>query len=139
MNLLSPVSSIMTSHLIAVNPDDDLSMVKDIFSKHHIHHIPVVRHKTILGIISHHDFENFMKGLSANYEDRFVNETLMKTHKAKDIMTQKMAKLESTDRINVALEVFKVNRFHALPVVDDGELVGIVTTHDIILALLDEK
>jgi CBS domain-containing protein len=139
MDLLAPISSIMTNHVIAINPEDDLALVKDIFSKNPIHHIPVVRHKTLLGLISHHDFENFVKGLSANYEDRFVNETLMKTHKAKDIMTQRLAKVESTDRINVALEVFKLNRFHALPVVDDGELVGIVTTHDIILALLDEK
>jgi acetoin utilization protein AcuB len=139
MNLLAPVSSLMTTHLIAVNPDDDLSIVKEIFEKNRIHHIPVVRHKTLLGIISSHDLENYEKGLSASKEDRFINDTLMRVHKAKDIMTTRMAKVESTDRLNVAVEVFKLNRFHALPVVDNDELVGILTVHDIILALAGDK
>ncbi len=138
MNLLAPISSIMTKNVIAINPEDNLEMVKEIFKNNKIHHLPIVRHKTLLGIISHHDFENYVKGLSANYEDRFVNETLMKTHKAAELMTKHLAKVESTDRINVAIEVFKLNRFHALPVVDNDELVGIVTVHDIILALSNE-
>jgi CBS domain-containing protein len=38
----------------------------------------------------------------------------------------------------VALEVFKENLFHALPVVEEGNLVGIITTYDIISRLADE-
>jgi acetoin utilization protein AcuB len=138
MNLLAPVSSIMTTKIIALNPDDTLDMVKDIFDKNNIHHIPVVRHNTLLGLISKHDFENFHNGLSTQFEDRFVNKSILQLHKAKEIMVEKLAKLESTDRINVALEVFSLNRFHALPVIDNGELVGIVTTHDIIKTLAKE-
>ena len=37
------------------------------------------------------------------------------------------------------LEVFKTNRIHALPVEENGELVGIVTTYDIICALAEEE
>ena len=48
-------------------------------------------------------------------------------------MTTKLAKLEPTDRVNVALEVFRVNKFHALPVVEGEDMLkGIVTTFDII-------
>jgi Mg/Co/Ni transporter MgtE len=40
----------------------------------------------------------------------------------------------------VAVEVFKENILHALPVVDvDDELVGIVTVHDIINMISKEK
>jgi acetoin utilization protein AcuB len=139
MNVYAPVSSIMTTHLITLNPDDSLEMVKDIFDKHNIHHIPIVRHNTLIGLVSKHDFEHFHRGLSTNFDDRFVNQTLMKTHKVKEIMVEKLAKLEPTDRINVALEVFSLNRFHALPVVENDELVGIVTTHDIIKTLAKES
>ena len=138
MNFLAPVSSIMTTKIIALNPDDTLDMVKDIFDNNNIHHIPIVRHNTLLGLISKHDFENFHRGLSIHFEDRFVNLAVMKTHRAKEIMTEKLAKLEPSDRINVALDVFALNRFHALPVVENGELVGIVTVHDIIKALTVE-
>ena len=138
MNILAPVSTIMTKKVIAIGPEDELSLVRDIFEKNNIHHLPVVRHDTLIGIISKTDFDVYYKALSRHFEDRFVNETLLHVHRAKEIMTEKLAKLEPTDRINVALEVFKVNRFHALPVVQDGELVGIVTTYDIIMALSNE-
>ena len=138
MNILAPVSTIMTKKVIAIGPEEELSVVRDIFAKNNIHHLPVVRHDTLIGIISKNDFDVYYKALSRHFEDRFVNETLLRVHRAKEIMTEKLAKLEPTDRINVALEVFKVNRFHALPVVEDGELVGILTTYDIIKALSNE-
>jgi acetoin utilization protein AcuB len=57
---------------------------------------------------------------------------------AEDVMTTKLATLESTDRINVAIEIFAENLFHAIPIVDDGALVGILTTLDVIKALKEE-
>jgi acetoin utilization protein AcuB len=47
-------------------------------------------------------------------------------------MTKGLAVLESNDRIGVAIEIFKENLFHAIPIVDDEELKGIVTTFDLI-------
>ena len=47
-------------------------------------------------------------------------------------MTKKLAKVESTDKIGTAAEVFMEHLFHALPVVDDGKLVGIVTSFDLL-------
>lgn len=138
MNLLAPVSSIMTIDLVTVNPEDRLEMVKDIFEKKNIHHIPVVRFKKIVGLISKSDFLHFLRGTSDNPEDRFINQARLRAFRAKDIMTEGLAKIESKDRINVALELFKVNRFHAIPVVDNEELIGIVTTFDIIDALSKE-
>ncbi|MCB0617181.1 MAG: CBS domain-containing protein [Saprospiraceae bacterium] len=138
MNVLAPISTIMTTNLITVNPKDPLTTVKEVFEKHKIHHIPVVRFKTIVGIVSKTDFLHFLRGFSKSDDDRFIDEARLKAYTVDEIMTTGMAKVESTDRINVALEVFKVNMFHAIPVVDNGELVGIVTTYDIIRALADE-
>lgn len=138
MNTFAPVSSIMTEHLITVNPEDNLLRVKEIFDEHKFHHLPVVRFKEIVGIISRSDFDHFI-GRNVKDEDRFIDHVRLQRVTAEDIMTKGMAKLEPDDRINVALEVFSINRFHALPVIKEGELVGIVTPYDIIRALLNEK
>jgi len=138
MNVLAPVKSIMTSKLVTVNPADKLTVVKEIFDKHPIHHIPVVRFKEIVGIISKTDFMHFLRGFSRNEEDRFVNYARLRAYTAEDIMTKGLAKLAPGQRINVALDIFLTNRFHAIPVVEEGDLVGIVTTFDIIKALADE-
>lgn len=139
MNTFAPVSSLMTTKLVTVNPEDSLLVVKKIFDEHSFHHLPVVRFKTLVGIISKTDFTHFMGGMSEASEDRFVNESKMGNTHAEAIMTTGLGKLEPDDRINVALEVFSRNWFHALPVIDNGDLVGIITTQDVIRAILDEK
>jgi acetoin utilization protein AcuB len=139
MNILAPVKTIMTTKLMTVNPEDKLTMVKEIFDTHAIHHIPVVRFKEIVGLISKTDLLHFMRGFNESQEDHFVNEARLRAFTAEEIMTHGMAKLAPGDRISVALEIFLVNRFHAIPVVENEELVGIVTTFDIIKAIAGEK
>lgn len=140
MNILAPVKSIMSSKLITVNPEDKLSRIQEIFDQNNIHHLPVVRFKEIIGLVSKTDFLHFIRGFNQNEEDRFVNEARMRAYTAQDIMTTGLAKLNPNDRINVALELFMVNRFHAIPIVAEGnELVGILTTFDIIKAASQEE
>ncbi len=138
MNLIKPISTIMTRNLISVSPEDSLEFVKRVFLEENIHHLPVVRVRKIIGIISQSDFikyydEFVKKGSKASTISNALNES-----KVKDIMTTGMAKLESKDPIRAAVELFKINRFHAIPVVDNDELVGILTTQDIIKAVSEE-
>ena len=139
MIAFKPVSSIMASHLVTVNPEDTLDKVREIFNTHKFHHLPVVRFREIIGIISRNDFDHFIGGVTTNIGDQIILENRLKRTAAQDIMTKGLGKVEPDDRINVALEIFCINRFHALPVVQDGELVGIITPFDIMRALLDEK
>jgi acetoin utilization protein AcuB len=141
MNTFVPISRLMTDYknLVTVNPEDTLLTIKEIFAHNNFHHIPVVRFREIVGIISKTDFEHFMGGASLCDEDRFVSELRLQRTTAKDLMTTRLGKVESTDRLNVALEIFILNRFHALPVVDNGELVGIITPFDLLKALAEER
>jgi acetoin utilization protein AcuB len=140
MNILAPVKTIMSTELITANPEDKLSRIQELFDQHNIHHIPVVRFREMVGMVSKTDFLHFIRGFNQNEEDRFVNEARMRAYSAQDIMTVGLAKIGPNDRINVALEIFLVNRFHAVPIVSDSnELVGIVTTYDIIKAVSNES
>ena len=139
MNLLQPVSTIMTTELFTVSPNDKLKKAKEIFDAHKIHHIPVVENKKLVGMLSKTDLLYFLRGLVDTKFQKVVDETRLNHYYAKDIMTKGLAKLNPEDRINVVIEVFKANLFHSIPVVsDDNELLGIVTTYDIILALSKE-
>ena len=138
MNIVAPGSSIMSTRLITVNPDDNLEKVKACFDENNIHHLPVVRYKQIVGIISSTDFNHFLRGFTRNEHDSLLESVRLRAWKAEDIMTEGLAKVETTDPIRTILEVFKTNRIHALPVEQNNELVGIVTTYDIIGALAEE-
>lgn len=137
-NPLEPISKIMTSDLVTLSPGDDLWMAKQLFDKHKIHHIPVVRYKDIVGIVSKSDVDLFYHGYSKG-KQADIEKELLKDTRIDEIMQTGLAKLEPSDSIRTAIEVFKLNRFHALPIVEKKQgLVGIVTTHDIILLLSKE-
>jgi CBS domain-containing protein len=114
------VSSIMTTRLITVGIHDKLSKVKEILTKHRIHHVPVVDGNKLAGIITTGD----LMWLNKNF-DEYDNINVS------DVMTKKIATLEPDDKIGSAAEVLLEHLFHCVPITKNGELVGIVTTHDV--------
>ena len=116
-----PVSTIMSTDLVTLGPNDTLEKVRQLFSEKRIHHLPVVEDGNLVGLVTTYDL--FKMGKSANeYADIKVSE----------IMTKKLARLEPSSKVGTAAEIFLENLFHALPIVDGDKLVGIVTTFDIL-------
>ena len=137
LNLQSPVEEIMSTNLITLTQTDTLLKVKDVFDKNRIHHIPIVENDSLVGIVSKSDFLFFQRGFSSD-QDRYRLYRL-KTYTVDQIMTKGVAKLDVKDKIDVALELFKENLFHAIPITRDNDLVGIVTTYDVISTLSSGK
>jgi acetoin utilization protein AcuB len=73
-----------------------------------------------------------------SYEE-MLNEVRLKNYTVEEIMTTGLATLGPDDLIQTALNIFKENLFHALPIVKDGKLVGLLSAQDIIVALANEK
>ena len=139
MNLLAPVKTIMTQNLATLSPNDKLFDVKEIFDSKRIHHIPIVKGEKLVGMVSKSDFLFFSRGFQGENQDQVVERFRLNTYSVKEIMTTGLATLEPNEKINVALEVFRENLFHAIPIVDKNKLVGIVTTFDIIENLAIDK
>ena len=53
----------------------------------------------------------------------------------KDIMQTRVATVDLYDRISVAKDIFDQAPFHHLPVLEDKELVGVISKHDVYRAL----
>lgn len=117
------IKTIMTQDLITVSMDDNLSDVRNLFMRYKIHHLPVVEGRKLVGILTTYDlWKNEIAPL--DYEKSLV----------KDFMTSAVAKIGPEDKVGTAAELFLLNRFHALPVVDEEDhLLGIVTSFDILL------
>ena len=54
------------------------------------------------------------------------------------VMTKNVVTVNSETTIKDVAEILTKNEFHALPIVDEGHLVGIVTTTDLINYLLKQ-
>ena len=116
-----PLSSIITRNVITAGPNDKLSVARDIFMRDRVHHLPIVDGRKLVGILTTYDLFRF-HGENGNYE----------TAKIRDIMTTHLATLEPDDKVGSAAELFLENLFHAVPVVKDGDLLGIVTSFDVL-------
>lgn len=116
------VNTIMSTQLITVRPTDSLRHVRQIFMQHAIHHLPVVSSGKLVGILTTYDL----------WKNEIAPEDYNQVM-AMEVMTKKMAKISTNDKIGTAAEIFLDNRFHALPVVDEeNHLLGIVTSHDVL-------
>lgn len=123
----------MTTKLVTVRPSTSAHDIKLLFDKHPFHHLPVVDtgHK-LRGIISRKDLANLAYVLSRNTGGRTFTEKEYQALTAEDLMTQYPLSLDPDDTIGLAADIFLANKFHALPIVEDDQLVGIVTTHDLL-------
>jgi CBS domain-containing protein len=132
MNPETPVSQIMSSRLVTVESDDRLQKIRQIFEEYGFHHIPVMDMGKLVGIISKADFYRVSHTLSFTLNGREHVHCDDHVYTAKDIMTQYPMQLDPDDTVGLAADIFLANRFHALPVVEGEDLVGIVTSHDLI-------
>ncbi|MFT5166167.1 MAG: CBS domain-containing protein [Saprospiraceae bacterium] len=129
------LKEIMTTDLVTIHIDKNLSYVAEIFKTKALHHIPVVDDEgSLTGIISLTDFERITVGASLfrNPEKEAYNEALLKSMLVSQIMTKDVVKLHPTDSIRAAYKIFKENKFRAIPIVGKGQLMGIVTPIDIL-------
>ena len=130
-----PVKNVMTTILVTVRPDDQLSKVDEIFKTNSFHHLPCVDGEGQLhGIISRTDIDQSMTGASLfqNPKKEEYNAALFETMMVWDVMTRNVYILSPEDSIETAYKIFKDNRFRAMPVVDKDKLVGLVTPMDIL-------
>ncbi len=116
------IHSIMTKNVVSVHPEDSLEVVKDLLFNKHFHHLPVTENGKLVGIITSWDL--------IKSDKRFEEYGGIKV---KELMTRNVATLGPNELIGAAAMIFLRHLFHGLPIVDDeGHLIGIVTTHDIL-------
>lgn len=132
MDTSRPVSEIMTKNLVTVKPDETIDRIHDLFERHSFHHIPVVDKNKLVGIISKTDYVKIRHMLATTWSGETICQDMYKDMCAGDIMSREPLKIEPADTIGLAADIFRANALHALPVVEDGELVGIVTSHDLL-------
>ncbi|MEQ6123515.1 CBS domain-containing protein [Pseudotenacibaculum sp. MALMAid0570] len=133
-----PVSTIMTKDLITINQTDDLTMAESLFKKHRIRHIPVVSGKEIVGMLSYTDLLRISYADAVDENETDVDTMVYNMFTIDQVMAKTLVKVSPQATVKEVAEILSEKEFHALPVVDNSALVGIVTTTDLIRYLLEQ-
>lgn len=132
-----PVSAIMTKNVVKLNVEDDLTKAEALFKKNKIRHIPVVNGNKIIGMLSYTDLLR-ISFVDAVDEDEVIDATVYNMFTVEQVMAKNLVTIDPDTTIKQAAEILSTKEFHALPVVQSGLLLGIVTTTDLIKYLIDQ-
>jgi CBS domain-containing protein len=130
-----PVSMIMTTgDLITADVADDVSVAIEIFRQGRISHIPVLSEGSkLVGVVSPADILKLPAASAPAAKRGRVGTRIA------DVMTKNIETIRPTVQLRQAAQLFISGGFHSLLVTaSDGELLGIVTTSDILRALIGE-
>ena len=129
-----PVSMIMTTgDLITADVSEDISVAIEIFRQGRISHVPVLSEGSkLVGVVSPADILKLGAAPLAAKRGRVGI-------RIADVMTKNIETIRPTVHLRQAAQLFISGGFHSLLVTaSDGELLGIVTTSDILRALIGE-
>lgn len=134
MNLDVPISTIMTSRVKSVSPDQKLIDIKHIYEQPEFHsHIPVTENNNVVGIIS---LVNFMHAIQdATLDD---SEEVYHNQTVKNIMTSNPTSVSPETSIRDVATILAKGDFHSLLITTENQLKGIVTTTDILRKLIED-
>jgi CBS domain-containing protein len=126
------IKEIMTSDVMSVHDSEKLSAVARIFRENPIHHVPVLKGKKPVGIISTQDIFKLIFDFDST-DTRMLDTLLDHTYNIKDVMTDKLVIFEEESTLKDAAKILSDSSLHSLLIVDKkGDLTGIVTTTDLI-------
>jgi len=130
------VGRVMHTDLVTVPPDTSLVQAKDIIAERQIAHLLVVDKKeNLVGIVSDRDLKQCWASPATTLSVHELN-YLLKQLTVDMIMRKKIITISPDTTIERAARIMQENRISALPVMEKENLVGIITTTDVMEVLL---
>lgn len=127
----------MKRNPVWIDEDDSMKKAMDMLKERGIRHLPVLRNgEKLVGIVSDRDIKAASPSPATSLEIREIYYLLDKI-KVKQIMTKRPYTVSPTTPVEEAALIMREKKIGALPVVEKGKLVGIITETDIIDAFLD--
>ena len=126
------VKDIMQHDVACVRPETPLDEVVRLLQRRGVRHVPVLHHEELVGIISDRDLKAVLPGLVAGSPTAATG-AASRVLTAGNIMTKRVVTVEPMIAVEDAARALMEERIGALPVMDGGSLVGIVTETDVLL------
>jgi len=117
------VGQFMSTDLFTVRPDDLVDLAASVMDWRHVRHVPVEDDDgRLVGLVTHRSLLHLLsRGMPSKGQGHLA---------VRDVMKAEPLTVSSNTWTLEALEIMRRENVGCLPVVDDGQLVGIVTSYD---------
>ena len=114
------VRDVMTTPVIAIEPTERLLDAFNILRRHQVKHLPVIEHGHLIGVLSDRDL--------LGHATRENNTYVFPRQTVESAMTAPVVTCHPDDPVEKAISLLLEKDISCLPVLEDGEIVGIVTS-----------
>jgi acetoin utilization protein AcuB len=114
---------VMTRHPETIRPEDTLSKAKEMMDAGGFRRLPVVHEGQVVGVLTERDLREH-----GGY---------LKSTKVDAAMRAPVVSVDSKAAVEEAARLMLAKKIGGLPVIDEGKLVGIVTSSDLLRAFLN--
>lgn len=136
------IRDLMSKDVLTLEPDCSIREAAEILATEHFSGAPVTDHGTLIGMLSATDLLEFIASLPAEQpEIREQSERgVLDAHTIEEAMTRApLRTMEPREQVAHAAEVMAREGIHRLPIVEDGRLVGILSTTDLMRAVAERR
>ncbi len=126
------VRDAMTRNVMTVGPEESAARAWGLCRERNIRHLPVVEGGRLVGIVSDRDLRDLSPPRATADQENTLGWVQIR-----DMMSTGVVTAHPLDTIEHAAKVIYENRFNCLPVVADDELVGIITSSDLVRTLVE--
>ena len=132
------ISQWMTKPVMTVKPLDSLRAARELMAERRINQLPVVRNNKLVGILTDRDLRDAYPTSMQIYRGKGIDE-FADSHTVQEVMTFNVTSVTPDSSLEETVTLLRRHRIGALPVIEGGELVGIITRSDILDFLLGDR
>jgi acetoin utilization protein AcuB len=125
------VQDIMQRGVMVASPETRLAEAMRLLQSRGVRHLPVLDREAVVGIISDRDLKGAIASVATS-ESGCGLAALLEGLTAADVMTRAVLTIGPMFPVEEAARLMLTKKISALPVTEDGRLVGIVTDTDVL-------
>ena len=117
------------SDVISVAPDQTVYTVLEVMDEHNIGAVVVLDEVNLVGIVTERDYARKV----------ILLDRLSKSTKVSSIMTSDLITVEPDTTVMDCMGIMTDKKVRHLPVLDDGDLVGVISIGDVVKAIIAQQ
>ncbi len=131
------VSDHLSAHVFSLKPNDVVVAASRLMRDKHIRHVPIVNDGRLVGIVSDRDIRQstFRDFVETQQDDGTEHERLKRIN-LQDIMNRRVQSVQLLATLADAADRMMQSHIGSLPVVNQGQLVGVITETDLLRAFV---
>lgn len=129
MTTVNNLLSIKGSELWSIAPDASVFEALELMADKNISGLPVLQNGRLVGIFTERDYARkvVLKG------------RLSRDTELSDLMTKNVLYVETKNTVEECMRLMTAKKIRHLPVLDDGQMIGIVTIGDLVKQIISEQ